>query len=124
MTLSCRFEKRIYIPLPEASARVKMFELHMGNLKHSIEPGQLRELAEKTDGWGNCFLLLDICLLNEKLLTSAIRGLRFEWGIQEVQPWTASSSGETIPFVEHGSNENLTINIKQFCFNSPFTCFC
>ncbi|KAK2559569.1 Vacuolar protein sorting-associated protein 4B [Acropora cervicornis] len=45
-----RFEKRIYIPLPEASARVKMFELHMGNLKHSIEPGQLRELAEKTDG--------------------------------------------------------------------------
>lgn len=46
-----RFEKRIYIPLPEASARVKMFELHMGNLKHSIEPGQLRELAEKTDGY-------------------------------------------------------------------------
>ena len=46
LTLSCRFEKRI----PEASARVKMFELHMGNLKHSIEPAQLRELAEKTDG--------------------------------------------------------------------------
>ena len=48
--LFCRFEKRIYIPLPEASARVKMFELHMGNLKHSIQPPQFRELAEKTDG--------------------------------------------------------------------------
>ncbi|XP_015774023.1 PREDICTED: vacuolar protein sorting-associated protein 4B-like, partial [Acropora digitifera] len=46
-----RFEKRIYIPLPEASARVKMFELHMGSLKHSIEPGQLRQLAEKTEGY-------------------------------------------------------------------------
>ncbi|XP_068692388.1 vacuolar protein sorting-associated protein 4B-like [Montipora capricornis] len=46
-----RFEKRIYIPLPEASARVKMFELHMGNLKHSIQPPQFRELAEKTDGY-------------------------------------------------------------------------
>lgn len=46
-----RFEKRIYIPLPEASARVKMFELHMGNLKHCIQPAQFRELAEKTDGY-------------------------------------------------------------------------
>ena len=45
-----RFEKRIYIPLPEASARVKMFELHMGNLKHNIHTTQFRELAEKTDG--------------------------------------------------------------------------
>lgn len=46
-----RFEKRIYIPLPEASARVKMFELHMGNLKHNIHTTQFRELAEKTDGY-------------------------------------------------------------------------
>lgn len=46
-----RFEKRIYIPLPEATARVKMFELHMGNLKHCIQPTQFRELAEKTDGY-------------------------------------------------------------------------
>ena len=46
----CRFEKRIYIPLPEASARVKMFELHLGNLKHAIQSPHFRELAEKTDG--------------------------------------------------------------------------
>ncbi|KAL9974370.1 hypothetical protein ACROYT_G011394 [Oculina patagonica] len=46
-----RFEKRIYIPLPEASARVKMFELHMGNIKHCITSTQFRELAEKTDGY-------------------------------------------------------------------------
>ena len=58
-----RFEKRIYIPLPEASARVKMFELHMGNIKHCIQPTQFRELAEKTDGLvlncliATCYLL-------------------------------------------------------------------
>lgn len=46
-----RFEKRIYIPLPEASARVKMFELHMGNIKHCIQPTEFRDLAEKTEGY-------------------------------------------------------------------------
>lgn len=46
-----RFEKRIYIPLPEASARVKMFELHMGNIKHCIQSTELRDLAEKTEGY-------------------------------------------------------------------------
>lgn len=46
-----RFEKRIYIPLPEASARVKMFELHMGNIKHCIQSTEFRDLAEKTEGY-------------------------------------------------------------------------
>ena len=55
-----RFEKRIYIPLPEASARVKMFELHMGNIKHCIQPTEFRDLAEKTEGWGQSNLLIGI----------------------------------------------------------------
>ncbi|XP_066019699.1 vacuolar protein sorting-associated protein 4B-like [Pocillopora verrucosa] len=46
-----RFEKRIYIPLPEASARVKMFELHMENIKHCIQSTEFRDLAEKTEGY-------------------------------------------------------------------------
>ena len=33
-----------------------MFELHMGNIKHCIQPTQFRELAEKTDG------LVELCI--------------------------------------------------------------
>ena len=50
LNIFSRFEKRIYIPLPEASARVKMFELHMGNIKHCIQTTEFRDLAEKTEG--------------------------------------------------------------------------
>ena len=45
-----RFEKRIYIPLPEVSARVKMFELHIGKSGHFLQPNDFKELAKKTEG--------------------------------------------------------------------------
>lgn len=45
-----RFEKRIYIPLPEVSARAKMFELHLGSTPCSLTPADFRVLAEKTEG--------------------------------------------------------------------------
>ena len=45
-----RFEKRIYIPLPEVSARVKMFELHIGKSGHRLNPNEFKELAKRTEG--------------------------------------------------------------------------
>lgn len=46
-----RFEKRIYIPLPEAPARTEMFKLHLGNTPHSITEEEFRELGKRTDGY-------------------------------------------------------------------------
>ena len=31
-----RFDKRIYIPLPEAPARANMFKIHLGDTPHSL----------------------------------------------------------------------------------------
>ena len=45
-----RFEKRIYIPLPELSARVKMFELHIGKSGHNLTGNDFKELAKRTEG--------------------------------------------------------------------------
>ena len=47
---SYRFEKRIYIPLPEANARSKMFTLHLGNTPNHLSEDDLRELGKRTDG--------------------------------------------------------------------------
>ena len=46
-----RFEKRIYIPLPEAPARTLMFNLHIGSTPHSIQESEFRELAKVSEGF-------------------------------------------------------------------------
>jgi vacuolar protein-sorting-associated protein 4 len=45
-----RFEKRIYIPLPEEHARLIMFKLHLGNTPHCLTEPDLKQLASKTEG--------------------------------------------------------------------------
>lgn len=44
-----RFEKRIYIGLPEEQARLIMIKLHLGNTCHELTENDLRVLASKTE---------------------------------------------------------------------------
>lgn len=44
-----RFERRIYIPLPEMMARRQMFKIHMGDTVNTLTEDDWTELAEKTD---------------------------------------------------------------------------
>jgi len=46
-----RFEKRIYIPLPGAGARSKMFQVHLGDTPHNLTTQDFQDLAELTDGY-------------------------------------------------------------------------
>lgn len=46
-----RFEKRIYIPLPEREARKRMFQLNLGDTPHSLAPSDFYELSDYTDGF-------------------------------------------------------------------------
>lgn len=55
-----RFEKRIYIPLPEQHARLVMFKIHLGNTAHILTEDDLKMLASKTDGLVLKWLLLVI----------------------------------------------------------------
>lgn len=50
-----RFEKRIYIPLPEEHARLIMFKIHLGNTAHELSEDDLKQLAAKTEGYGFLF---------------------------------------------------------------------
>jgi vacuolar protein-sorting-associated protein 4 len=45
-----RFEKRIYISLPEPAARKAMFKLHLGTTPTSLKEEDLTELANKSEG--------------------------------------------------------------------------
>lgn len=46
-----RFEKRIYIPLPDLEARKRMFEIHVGSTPCQLTAKDYRLLAERTDGY-------------------------------------------------------------------------
>jgi len=46
-----RFEKRVYIPLPDQNARKDMFKLQVGDTPNSLQEENYRSLAEKTEGY-------------------------------------------------------------------------
>ncbi|VDN53364.1 unnamed protein product, partial [Dracunculus medinensis] len=65
-----RFEKRIYIPLPEANARKDMFKLHIGkNTNHSLTEQDFKTLAEKTEGFSG----YDISIVVREALMQPVR---------------------------------------------------
>uniref|UniRef100_A0A8C7STW1 vesicle-fusing ATPase n=1 Tax=Oncorhynchus mykiss TaxID=8022 RepID=A0A8C7STW1_ONCMY len=64
-----RFEKRIYIPLPEEPARSQMFRLHLGNTPHSLSDADLRQLAKKTEGYSGA----DISVIVRDALMQPVR---------------------------------------------------
>lgn len=44
-----RFERRIYIPLPELQARLQMFKIHMGDTPNTLNDEDWLELAKRTE---------------------------------------------------------------------------
>lgn len=64
-----RFEKRIYIPLPDAAACAVMFKIHMGNTKTDISDKDYRMLGNKSAGYSGA----DISIVVRDALMSPIR---------------------------------------------------
>lgn len=64
-----RFEKRIYIPLPEEHARLVMFKLHFGNTPHQISDDDLKQLANRTEGYSGA----DISIVVRDALMEPVR---------------------------------------------------
>jgi len=48
--LFVRFEKRIYIPLPEKNARTEIFKIHIGNTPNTLTDGDYRTLGAEAEG--------------------------------------------------------------------------
>ena len=64
-----RFEKRIYIPLPEMAARKRMFEIHIGNTSTSLTHADYNTLSQKTEGYSGA----DIGIVVREALMMPIR---------------------------------------------------
>ena len=46
-----RFEKRIYIPLPDVEARLFMAQFHLKKTPHSLTQQDFETIAQKTEGF-------------------------------------------------------------------------
>lgn len=64
-----RFEKRIYIPLPELQARAIMFKLHLGNTAHVLTDEDFKQLAASTEGYSGA----DISIIVRDALMQPVR---------------------------------------------------
>ena len=64
-----RFEKRIYIPLPEAPARSFMFKLHLGSTPTCLQDSDFVTLGKKTDGYSGA----DVSIIVRDALMQPVR---------------------------------------------------
>jgi vacuolar protein-sorting-associated protein 4 len=67
-----RFEKRIYIPLPEAPARARMFGVHLGTTPHNLTAADFSSLGSRTEGMSGS----DISVLVREALMEPLRKCR------------------------------------------------
>lgn len=64
-----RFDKRIYIALPDSPARAKMFKIHLGDTPHKLAEEDFRFLGNNTDGFSGS----DINLIVKDTLMQPVR---------------------------------------------------
>ncbi|EDV29048.1 expressed hypothetical protein [Trichoplax adhaerens] len=76
-----RFEKRIYIPLPEFPARIKMFELHIGNTVNTLTQEDFKELGRHSDGYSGA----DIGIVVRDALMQPVRKVQMATHFRRVR---------------------------------------
>lgn len=64
-----RFEKRIWIPLPDEIARYNIFKIHVGDTPNSLTDDDYKKLAKLTEGYSGA----DISVLVRDALMQPVR---------------------------------------------------
>lgn len=86
-----RFEKRIYIPLPESEARKRMFELNVGTTPCHLTNKDYRQLGDATNGYSGS----DIAVVVRDALMQPVRKVLSSTHFKKV------SSSRQFPDVGH-----------------------
>ena len=67
-----RFERRIYIPLPDVEARLSLLRIHLGSTPHTLDAAALTSIARRCDGLSGA----DISVLVRDALMEPVRQLQ------------------------------------------------
>lgn len=75
-----RFDKRIYVPLPDAPARQHMFKVHLGDTPSDMSEADFVDLAKKTEGFSGS----DISICVKDVLFEPVRKTQDAMHFQQV----------------------------------------
>lgn len=67
-----RFERRIYIPLPDVNARERMIHIHLGDTANTLQPHEFKVLAQRTEGFSGS----DLSIMVRDALMEPVRRLQ------------------------------------------------
>lgn len=87
-----RFEKRIYIPLPEEHARSFMFKLHLGSTPNSMTEEDFVTLGKKTEGYSGA----DISIIVRDALMQPVRKVQTATHFKRVRGSTFNNPGVVV----------------------------
>ncbi|CAG2101635.1 unnamed protein product [Medioppia subpectinata] len=87
-----RFEKRIYIPLPEEHGRLEIIKINIGNTANSLNDQDMRVLAKKTHGFSGA----DISVLVRDALMQPVRIVQSATHFKKVRGPSRSEPGEMV----------------------------
>jgi len=75
-----RFEKRIYIGLPDEAARARIFQIHLGKTPNTLSRNDYQQLARQTDGYSGS----DIATVVRDALMQPVRAVQNATHFKEV----------------------------------------
>ncbi|KAI8985263.1 P-loop containing nucleoside triphosphate hydrolase protein [Pilobolus umbonatus] len=84
-----RFEKRIYIPLPDTNARATIFQLNVGSTPCTLTTTDYRQLAQQTEGYTGS----DIATLVRDALMQPVRKVQMATHFRRVQAPSRQNPG-------------------------------
>ncbi|KAM9848623.1 vacuolar protein sorting-associated protein 4B-like [Aulostomus maculatus] len=87
-----RFEKRIYIPLPEQKARSFMFKLHLGSTPNDLKNADFITLGEQTEGYSGA----DISIIVRDALMQPVRKVQSTTHFKKVQGSLSNNPGVVV----------------------------
>lgn len=87
-----RFEKRIYIPLPEDNARSFMFKLHLGSTPNDLTEADFVTLGKETEGYSGA----DISIIVRDALMQPVRRVQSATHFKKVRGSTSNNPGVVV----------------------------
>lgn len=92
-----RFEKRVYIALPDAAARAYMFKLNLGNTDNDISEDQFRLMGENSEGYSGS----DIAVVVREALMEPLRKCQTAKQFRVIPSSTPGEEAEYHPCPEY-----------------------
>lgn len=107
-----RFDKRIYIPLPDLPARSHMFKVHLGDTPSTLQaPQDYDTLASKTEGFSGS----DIAVVVKDVLMEPVRKTQDATHFRSFRPEgaTAGSDGEMLEACSPGEPDAFATTLAE-----------